>query len=224
MTGSGFGGFNRGVGCLKRKGSNRGPVLGARRWSGVGAHHLRAVGGSTLDACSAQRGGFVLIAFRSLHLHARCANGARGPVLPHPLPPCGDNQVTHVESVLSRKEAARAKGGLEAMEHSRSGGQLHYPMGWAGAGKDIGYCQHAVMQTLGTSDRAGRRLGLPAAVRLSPTAGGCGRVGVSCQNPPPARPIHPPPYIPSENCLMRTVLSECVETIHCPSGEKATLS
>ena len=84
------------------------------------------------------------------------ANGTRGPLLPGPLPPCGDGQVTHVDSVLSRKEAARAKGGLEAMEHSRSGRQVQYPMGWSGGGEDIGYCQHTVMQALGTRHRAGR--------------------------------------------------------------------
>ena len=99
--------------------------------------------------------------------------------------------MTHVDSVLSRKEAARAKGGLEAMEHSRSGRQVQYPMGWAGGGEDIGYCQHAVVQTLGTHDRARRRLGLPPAVLLSPIAGGSGRVSACCHTPPQAHPIHP---------------------------------
>ena len=108
------------------------------------------------------------------------------------------------------------------MEHSRIGGQLQSLTGWAGGGEDIGYCQCAVMQTIGTSDRSEGRLGLPEAVRLSPTAGGDRRVGACCRNPPQAHPIHPSPYIPSENFHMQIVLSPAPEASHCPSGEKAT--
>ena len=110
-------------------------------------------------------------------------------------------------SVLSRKEAVREKGGLEAMAHSTSGKQLHYPREGAGGGEDIGYAvMHAVMQASGTRHRAGRRVGLRPAVRLSPTAG-VRKGGVCCHNPPQAHPIHPPPCIPSEDCQMRTVMS-----------------